>query len=89
MSRPFDPDWVVRPGATLREWRDEHRLTIAQAALRCGMLATTFEGIERGLASITPNLARGLAMGTGVSAEFWLARERDYRDGLARGKVEP
>jgi hypothetical protein len=33
----FDPDWVVHPGATLLDWREENRLTVEEAALRWGV----------------------------------------------------
>lgn len=85
-TRPFDPDWCVRPGTTLREWRDENGLSIGAAASACRMGMDLYRRIEDGLTEIDPVIAGALKLGTGVSAQFWLNRERHYRDDLAAGK---
>jgi len=36
MSEKFDPDWVVKPGETLREWIEENGLTVRSTATLCG-----------------------------------------------------
>lgn len=84
---PFDPDWVVHPGATLREWRKEKGLTIAQAAALCVVTPEHFEEIERGLVAYGEADAARLAHGTGSTREFWMNRERTFREGLAAGKT--
>jgi hypothetical protein len=84
---PFDPDWVVHPGATLREWRKEKGLTIAEAALACIMTPERYEGIERGLVAYGQTDAFRLARGTETEESFWVRREQQFRDGLAAGKT--
>lgn len=86
IARRFDPDWVIAPGETLREWMEENHLHPRAAALTCGrMPLELFEGILAGEVAITPNVAEGLAR-TGIPARLWLNLERAYRLGLAAGK---
>jgi plasmid maintenance system antidote protein VapI len=85
----FDPDWVISPGETLREWREENGLGPQAAATTCGRMAIAgYERIEAGKRRITKPIAEALAHGTGIPASLWLNLERAYRDGLARGKID-
>lgn len=84
---PFDPDYVVHPGATVRAWRKEQGLSIAEAAERCAMTPERFEEIERGLVELHGMDAYRLSQGTGSPQSFWLERERQFREGLAKGKT--
>jgi plasmid maintenance system antidote protein VapI len=85
----FEPDWVVKPGETLREWCEDNGLSAQVAAVACRrMKLETFEGILDGSIPITPVLAGALQAGTGVPARLWLNLERAYREGLAAGRVE-
>lgn len=90
MSGPaFDPDWCIAPGATLRDWCDEHSVTFEEAAEACRhMKLDTFEGIVRGDTEITPVLAGALQAGTGILARFWLNFEDNYRAALKAGKKD-
>ena len=88
MSKPtFNPDWVVAPGETLREWRESNHLPETAAATACGLRLTRFRQIERGTAPISEDTAFRLAHGTGIPAFLWLNLERNYRAGLAAGKT--
>jgi plasmid maintenance system antidote protein VapI len=81
----FDPDWVVAPGETLKEWFDEMNLPLSIAShygISQYVLARLFDGKEK----ITPILAQRLCNMTHVGAPFWLALEHNYRVGLAAGK---
>lgn len=89
MSRlhPFDPDWVIAPGQTLQEWREDNNLPVRAAATACGRMdPQIFRRIESGDERITEKLARQLEHGTGIPARLWLNLERVYRAGLAAGK---
>lgn len=88
MSERFDPDWVISPGETLRDWLDENGLTPRVAARACGLSPETFDGILRGTARIVPGIADKLQRGTMISARLWLNLERAYREGLAAGKTD-
>lgn len=84
---PFNPDWVVHPGGTLREWREENHLPPSAAAIACArMPLALYEGIEAGVEPITKTIAVALAHGTSIPATLWLNLERIFRAGLAAGK---
>jgi HTH-type transcriptional regulator/antitoxin HigA len=84
----FDPDWVVSPGETLRDWLDENGLSARVGARACRLSPETFDGILRGTARIVPGVADKLESGTMIPARLWLNLERAYRDGLAAGKID-
>ena len=84
----WDPDWVISPGETLRDWMDENRLTVGIVAKVCGLDRHEVERILDGKRRITPKVADHLAAGTQIPARLWLNLERAYRDGLAAGKVD-
>jgi plasmid maintenance system antidote protein VapI len=81
----FDPDYVVHPGATLREWFEAMGLPFSVAGLY-GISERTLQMIFRGTKPITPPLAQKLCNLTHVGAPFWLAYEHNFRVGLAAGK---
>ena len=90
MSRrfAFNPDWVVHPGSTLREWREENHLPVGAAALACArMPRDLYEQVEAGSAPITEPIAKGLEWGTHIPATLWMNLERIFRAGLAAGKT--
>lgn len=85
-SKPFDPDYVVAPGETLREWFDDVGLPLSVAALY-GLDERTLQRIFDGKQKITPAIAQRLCNLTHVGAPFWLALEQNFRVGLAAGKT--
>jgi plasmid maintenance system antidote protein VapI len=88
-SEPFDPDWTIAPGVTLREWREENKLPASAAATCCGrMPLAMYEAIESGKRKITDQIAEALAHGTGIPASFWLNFERRYRADLKAGRKD-
>ncbi len=88
MPEPFDPDWVISPGETLREWIEENGLTPHVTATACGLRPVEVEGVLRASRKITPRIAAGLQRGTDIPAQLWLNLERAYRNGLTRGKID-
>ena len=88
-GQPFDPDWTIAPGETLREWREETHVGPQSAATACGrMPLAMYEGVEAGKRRITKAIADGLAIGTGIPASLWLNLERRYRADLKAGKKD-
>lgn len=84
----FDPDWVIHPGATLREWREENGLGESSAATCCGrMPVEQYREIEAGKRKITRPIAAALEHGTQIPASLWLNLERTFRTGLKLGKT--
>jgi plasmid maintenance system antidote protein VapI len=84
---PFDPDWVVSPGAMLKEWAEDHDLDPRAAAERVNLGIAAYLDLEAGTLLLTEEIAEDLERGTDIKAEMWLAMERIYRDGLAEGKT--
>lgn len=81
----FDPDWVVHPGATLKDWFEEMGVPLS-VATHYGITERTLKRLFEGKQRITPTLAQRLCDLTHVGAPFWLALEHNFRVGLAAGK---
>lgn len=87
MAHPFEPNWVIAPGETLREVIDQSDLSNSALAEACGhMPIEMLHGILAGDVEITEEIAMSLNTGTGISVQLWLNLERAYRAGLAAGK---
>jgi HTH-type transcriptional regulator / antitoxin HigA len=72
------------PGATLQDELSAHGITQASLATRIGLSAKHINQIIKGTAPITPDTALKLEHILDVKAGFWLQRESDYREALAR-----
>jgi HTH-type transcriptional regulator / antitoxin HigA len=82
----FDPDYVVAPGATLKESIDAKGISQTQLAQRAGLTEKTISQIINGIAPISYDTAGKLELVTGVPATFWNRRELGYREALSRRK---
>ncbi len=82
----FDPDYVVAPGATLKESIDGKGISQTQLAQRTGLAEKTISQIVNGIAPISYDTAEKLELVTGVPAKFWNRRELGYREALSRRK---
>ena len=80
----YRPDTVSPPGETLRDLLEEMGLSQAELATRMGRPKKTISEIMNGKAAITTETALQLEMVLGVPADFWNAREQNYREYLAR-----
>jgi len=81
---PFQPDYAVPPGATLREALDERGLSQSDLAQRTGMAEKTISQIVNGIAPLTFETAEKLEMALSIPARFWNTHELAYREALAR-----
>lgn len=81
---PYQPDYAVAPGATLRDTIEVKGLSQADLALRTGLAEKTISQIINGIAPISYETAEKLELVTGVPSRFWNARERSYREALVR-----
>jgi addiction module HigA family antidote len=84
----YSPTDVSAPGETLREILGERSISQVDLAGRMGRPQKTISEIVNGKASITPETALELELVLGVQADFWIAREREYRTYLARGEQQ-
>jgi transcriptional regulator with XRE-family HTH domain/Zn-dependent peptidase ImmA (M78 family) len=81
---PFQPDYAVPPGATLKETLEVKGISQTDLALRAGLAEKTVSQIINGVAPITYETAEKLELALGVPARYWNRREMNYRAALAR-----
>ncbi len=84
---PHDPDkydYYVTPGATLEALMDERNMTIAEAAARCDLPATTIRSVIKAEVAITEQIAAGLEKGRLWNRKFWLRKQSNYEKQKAR-----
>jgi len=80
----YEPDYVVAPGATLKELLDEKGISQAALAIRAGLTEKHVSQIINGVAPITYETAEKLELVLGTPARFWNQRELAFREGHAR-----
>lgn len=80
----FLPDWTSPPGATIRDILEERHQSVAEFASAMDDSVDHARQLLDGSVQITNTVADHLAKVLGVSAAFWLSRESQFRDGLAR-----
>ncbi len=80
----YVPDVVSPPGETLEEVLETRAMSQAELADRTGRPKKTINEIIRGKATITPETAIQLERVLGIPASFWMTREQNYREALAR-----
>jgi HTH-type transcriptional regulator/antitoxin HigA len=78
------PTEVSPPGDTLRDLMDERELTQAELSRRLGRPTQAINEILAGKKEITEDTAIELERVLQVPAHFWLTREAQYREYLAR-----
>lgn len=83
-ANEYRPDYVSPPGDTLAELLEEREMSQAELADRTGRPKKTINEIIQGKTAITPETALQLERVLGVPASFWLKREQQYREFLAR-----
>ena len=74
---------ISSPGETLLDTIQAKSLSQTELAERMGRPIKTINEIIQGKAAITPETAIQLERVLGISAEFWLEREKNYRLELA------
>jgi transcriptional regulator with XRE-family HTH domain len=67
---PYEPDYAVPPGTTLRDTLEEKGLSQADLALRTGLAEKTISQIVNGVAPITYETAEKLELVLGVPGDF-------------------
>ncbi len=81
---PFAPDWLSPPGDTIADVLDERGWSQAEFAQRIGYTPKHVNQLLHGKASISEDTALRLERVLGSTARFWLQREAEYREALAR-----
>ena len=80
----FQPDWASPPGDTIVDILEEKNILISVFTQQMGhSLEYTIELLQ-GHVIISMDIARQLDKILGPSVEFWINRETQYREDLAR-----
>lgn len=80
----FQPNWFSPPGDTIADVLEEKGWSQAEFAQRCGYTTKHVSLLINGMASITEDTALKLERVLGSTARFWLVREAQYRETVAR-----
>jgi len=81
---PFEPDYAVPPGKTLREVIESLCMRQTELAVRTGLAVQTLNRIFNGDQPITFETANKLELVTGVPARMWNNLEAQYREQLTK-----
>ncbi len=84
----FNPDWVSPPGDTISDVLEERVLSRVKFARQIGHAPKYVDDLLHGRAAITTDLAQKLEVVLGASAAFWMSREAQYRESVARKRKE-
>lgn len=87
-TNEFQPNWVSPPGDTIRDILREKAMSISDFAVGMGETRLATDALLRGHVELTTKHANKLESMFGVSCKFWLTREDQYRQDLARSKRE-
>ena len=88
MTRRWEPDWMVRPGEILLEVMSEREVTAPALAEQLDMPLTALLDLFSATTPITPEIAANLEQVLGVSSQFWLHLEAQYREHLASRRAK-
>lgn len=87
-TMPFEPDWFSPPGDTIGDLLEERGWSQAEFAQRIGYTTKHVNQLIRGKAPISQETALRLERVLGSTSRFWLQREAEYRETLARRAEE-
>lgn len=80
----FQPDWVSPPGDTIADLLEEMGWSQVEFAQRCGYTTKHVSQLVNAKAAITEDTAIKLERVLGSTARFWMTREAQYRESVAR-----
>lgn len=87
-KREFMPKWVSAPGDTIADILADRRMSTSDFARRIGETAESAEALLHGKTPITLGTARKLNDTLGATVEYWMSRDFQYREGVARQHQE-
>lgn len=83
-STNFLPEWASPPGATINDILEEQGRTVHDLAREIGHTGYYTERLLDGSLPITEEIATSLSQALGATPDFWLSRERQFRESLSR-----
>ena len=84
----YNPRTVSHPGKTLLAKIQEIGMSVREFALRSAKPEKTILAVIKGDSSITPDMVVIFENVTQIPAHFWLARQRNYDEYLAKNRME-
>lgn len=84
----FDPDWCVAPGAHIKERCSMLGITHEQLGAALGFSRLAFAELLTGRVPISSATSEKLSEVVGGTAGYWMALDRNYREGLLKGCTE-
>ncbi len=82
----YIPEKVSHPGTTLDEKLQEMGMSVKEFAVRTSKPEKTVIAIIKGDSSITPEMAVAFESVTKIPANFWMNRQRNFDECVARSK---
>lgn len=86
--RAFAPDYIVPPGASLRDAMEQMSMTPASLAAGLDMTVQSLNRIFNGEEAISPETAARLEMVMGIPARFWNSLQTHYAASLTKQEEE-
>lgn len=83
----YTPRTVSHPGVTLGAKIQEMEMSVREFAVRAAKPEKTILAVIRGDSSITPDMAVIFENVTRIPAHFWMARQRNYDEHMARQRM--
>ncbi|KVD49046.1 hypothetical protein WS61_05570 [Burkholderia sp. ABCPW 11] len=80
----FAPMWAIPPGRTISDLMKSRGVASTRLAHSVDMSEADFESLLEGKCALTARIAKRLEAELGASAGFWLCREEQYREQLAK-----
>jgi addiction module HigA family antidote len=88
IENEYNPSWISHPGETLRDILEERGISQSELALRTGRPKKTISEIVNGLTAITPETALQLESVFRIPANFWIKRQSQYDEFIAKKDSE-
>jgi len=83
-TEKFSPDWVSPPGDTILDLMEERDWNQIELANRLGFSTKYLNQLIKGEVAITYDTAQKLESVLGSTVSFWMNRELQYRQHVAR-----
>lgn len=88
-NNTFQPYWASPPGETMADILEERNISPIKFADQIGYTEGHTNDLLHGNLSITIEIAQQLERILGGSATFWMNRESQYREDMARLQIKP
>lgn len=84
----FNPDWLSAPGESILDLMGQREISILDLAREMGEQEEIILDLVSGTKEITSEIANKLEQVIGGSNHFWLSRDKRYRDGLRKLRLQ-